>query len=393
MTPSSFRSISKVLVLASLAIACGRDRVTAPEAVTLLDSGQNARHAALEQEIAGLTAQLEPGGGLDQLLGNGVDEELISARRERANVRLDELLRRRAVLQSTGSSNAALVQEIEAADAPGCISLTTLQADDCFLDWYTTIDHKGTGSVYQLTQFYWTHATQTQVTDNGASLGTRTTSSFGAQPSWAAPFRFLPSDPNCLHESHTIVGTTTHDIRIGIKTYGVVLGQESSRGTSTCARKYLTVSLSPSSINVGQTSSITVGNLPQGCAYGVTSSNADIATILNPGGNIFAAIGLSAGSVTINARCSGQGAYGSATLTVNGVDPEERVDETPCGTQLVYDAESCESGGGFDYDGDGNSGGSEASCQYFLMQPQRSYDGGVTWHDYGQPWIEERCNY
>ncbi len=303
--------------------ACGRDPVAVPavseEGVPRSDT--RAEYAYVQEQISALKSLLATDGGLDQLRSRGTDTTLINERRQRAEAQLASMQGLLAELASgtiRGSPlDAAMQGGEEEVEAPACFLNWSLEG--CFLLYYSTIDHRGSGTVYQWASTIFKHSTSTDITDNGTPLGApRTTSSLFMVPVHTANYTFSPPDPNCQSGDHEIIGETNHRIKLRIRGVGEVAAQKSSRDHSVCYRKYLTVSLSASAITVGSIANITVGRLPSGgCAYWVTSSNTEIASVTEYGPGIWGAMGLSPGTVTITANCK-DGGSGSATLTVTG---------------------------------------------------------------------------
>jgi len=71
----------------------------------------------------------------------------------------------------------------------------------------------------------------------------------------------------------------------------------------------------------------------------------------------------------------------------NGPCPTEVVTQPVCGTQLIYDATTCDDGGG---DNPALLGAADPQCTLWLIQIEQSYDGGRTWYVVDS-WIEQRC--
>jgi hypothetical protein len=337
-----------MLVFLCLTTACGREPIAAPVALRRIvdpNSGTRGEYTSIQEQIAALKSLLAKNGGLDQLLSRGADTALITQRRLRAESDLTGLQARLVKLEKGAVSElpvfAAVIGEVPAEEAPPC--LVNLSADGCFLDWYSTIDHHGSGTVYQWASSIFHHSTATFIRDNSTDLPTKNTSGFTLEAVHSRSYSFSPSDPNCLSADHDIRETTSHEITLGIHDIGFAHGHQESSDHSQCFKKYLTVSLSPSSVAVGATANVTVGHLPAaGCAYGVTSSNSGIASVDNYGEDIWGATGMSAGTVTITASCP-DGTHGSATLTVTASD---ECNEAGTGVALSCGPETGSPGGG-----------------------------------------------
>jgi hypothetical protein len=308
-------------------------------------------YAAVKQEMAALKMLLEAGGGLDQLLSRGVDSGVIARRREVAQSDLNALQERLVIGErefaspqvlgreapGNESASANFIGDVPQSEAPPCI--INLSADGCFLDWYSTIDYHGSGAVYQIASTAFHHNTTTYIKDNGSSIDPpKGTNNFALQPFWTSPYTFSPSDPNCFQADHNITEITSHHISLGITEVGVAEGSQESQDHSQCFRKYLTVTLSQTSVEIGESATVSVGHLPSGgCALSVTSSNSDVVSVTDYG-SFWAAMGLDSGSVTITANCP-DGTSGAATLTVT--KPAETCDDngggqaqTACGSQV-----------------------------------------------------------
>lgn len=374
--------------------ACAREPISAP-ATTLQRVGATSAAAKelsyVRDKIAALNSLLARGGGLDQLLSRGADPTVIAERRQLVASDLIEARRRVAELL-LGHNVQPLYECLEfqgcsegdvpnAEDYPCLLNLT---ADGCFMVAYSTISHTGTGTVYQATYGLFHHTTQTYILDNGASFGApRGTSNFGLSPQHAANYSFSPADPNCLSGSHDISQETSHNITLGITDAGLAEGSKYSEDLSQCFHKYLTVAVSPETIEIGESASITVGHLPAGgCAYSVTSSNSGVASISNPGTDIWAVMGLAGGTVTITARCP-DGRSGSGPLTVAAPPPPPP--PPPSGGEPIY-RNDYEEGDGWDPSG-------QWVCMLY-WHSWVSWDGGETWEDTGREcinwsWAEE----
>src|SRR6185437_8954817 len=213
-----------LLLVVSLAGACVGDHVEGPIESVAVASGrpsgqltavdQTSRRASLEQQIAAMNSLVAPHGGLDQLLNHGADTALIAERREHVENELPTLQRelraiRTVSLERTDVSKGsptvpdqplkheAYVGEVPASQAPACLYILGL--NDCFLDWYSTVDYHGSGTVYEWTAGVFHHNTSTTIWDNGSQIGIpKTTANFGLQPTWSASYSFSPSDPNCF---------------------------------------------------------------------------------------------------------------------------------------------------------------------------------------------------
>lgn len=79
-----------------------------------------------------------------------------------------------------------------------------------------------------------------------------------------------------------------------------------------------------------------------------------------------------------------------ADVTLPDCAPEEGTQSqpSPCPGQIIYDPSSCnqESGGS-----DGSGYDPSDGCTYYLITPVISYDGGNTWYQNGDPYIEQVC--
>jgi hypothetical protein len=337
-----------------------------------------------------MNSLVAPHGGLDQLLDHGADTALIAERREHVENELPTLQRElRAIgivsLERTDVSKGlptvpdqplkheAYVGEVPASQAPACLYILGL--NDCFLDWYSTVDYHGSGTVYQSAAGVFHHNTSTTIWDNGSQIGIpKTTANFGLQPTWSSPYSFSPSDPNCFNADHNITETTSHHISLGITDVGLAEGSQESNDHSQCFRKYLTVSLSPATISVGANATVSVGHLPSGiCGLSISGSNADVASTQDYGNGILAATGLEAGTASITAKCS-DGTSGSAVLTVK--DDQCNLDPaTSVGRLHALDCSSTPPSGG--------GAGDDSDCGWYEWEI--SFDGGVTWEPDGAP--------
>lgn len=326
------------LGLAFLAAACGRDSIAPPAATLEPHANDSLQVAAVQQGLAALTALLSPDGGLDQLLSRGADSTLIAQRRHSAEAHRVELQNQLAALKRSGGRTMPAIIELTPGEVPACIWL--LNADDCFLDWYTTIHYGGTGTVYQATASLYNHRTETWVQDNGIPIfPTRETQSIGPTSIHTRPFTFVP--PDCFSGDHVVKGSTSHRINVGIFGWGLARGEQTSTDTSQCLGRYLTVSVSPSEIAVGATASVSVGRMPAGgCSYSVTSSNDEVASILNPGEGIWTVMGLSDGTVTITATCP-DGRRGTTTLRVIAPQPQCYPNCTTGGEEPPEEEQGC----------------------------------------------------
>jgi len=318
-----FTTVMWLVLMASGAVSCAGDGLSSPEqqVVRARPSSASNPRAALEQAISAINFLLY-GGGFQEALGRGGDSAVIQARRQRAVSDLAALLERLHQLDnSQRPAEAELVDE--GMEPPPCFLNGNL--DGCFFDWYTTLTIGGTGTVYQQTFSIFHHNTTTFLTDNGATYGNpRTTSNFGLTPFHYAAIAFTA--PNCNTAGHEIKGTTSHRVSIGIFDLGEIEGHQQSNDRAVCFRKYLTVSVSPSSIGPNSVANVTVSHLPaSGCALTVTSSNTDVATIQDLGG-YYNALSGQPGITTITASCS-DGSSGSAPLTVTSDDDHPDVYE------------------------------------------------------------------
>jgi hypothetical protein len=186
----------------------------------------------------------------------------------------------------------------------------------------------------------------------------------------------LKSKVNCILAT-SVTASTAHHAQWKIKGIGLTLSDAESGDSRSCGPVITTVSLSPSSIEIGSASEGSVSATLNGAGYPCSvpggwhwsSSNTGVATVDEGTGVVY---GQDTGTSAIIAKCGSSPVWGSATITVvphcdvgDEGDGDDGEWETECGT-----------------DPGGDDGGAP-SCGWFIWQIQDPSTGW--WYDVGNP--------
>lgn len=325
----------------------------------------------MQTDIQNLRNALESDGTYRDI--NPLDTRSIELRRESIQALLTQLSDR---LRTPG----ALPRTYDLAEgptAPDCYVNGTLNG--CFKYADHSISVGGTGHVWQATGTTMSHSAVVGDTVDGQLKPNITVGGQGfSHTSGTLSEDFSFSGVDCNSAAHTITSSATHLISftlLGAMGESVQLnGSKNSPGGDSCEYKGLTVSVDPASIGLNETASISIGGLKECVGASASSSNTDVVTVTEANGTTFIAFPQSAGTATINASCGTQ--KGSASITVTA--PEEGCNPAATSVDVGRTYDECNPAGG----GDGG-GGTNPDCGWYTYEI--SYDGGVTWYPYGEP--------
>lgn len=317
-------TMSKVLVaiVCSLSLAsCAGDRATAPSPL-VAGSRTDATdlRKSLERQIAGIEFLLST--GFDESVLSGVDASVIDSRRQAAIRDLKVLRDSVSSLRETGALKNGT--ELELPQAPPCA--INLRLDGCFLNWWTDISIRGTGTTYASATLPLSHTSATYLAyDNGGFGIPKTTNGPLLLWFWYGDFEFTA--PDCSSDNHTVQARTVHNVSIGLMDVGSVQGSQESQDLAAC--QFIKVTLSRTSIFRNDLSYITTGPVPSACVTTFTSSNPSVVTIEDFHGRVAALSGYQTGTAIISARCGD--ARGSVSISVVGGDEPIPDSYTPAG--------------------------------------------------------------